>query len=121
MDKPPETAPPPEQAVVIENSASAMPRTAVPFDISTIIIPEGINNSGDEMEMVDAVDQFNISELHIPKTKVTGKNRGKKAKKAFKQKYISINPDWGEMSTRLKTKSAENKKRGKSALASGTI
>lgn len=66
LDKPPEIAPLPEQAALIENSGSAMPGTAVPFDISTIITLEGVNNSGDGMEMVDAVDHFNISELHIP-------------------------------------------------------
>ena len=58
-----------------------MPRTADPFDISLVKIPEVANNSGAEMEMVDAVDQFDISELHIPKTKAMVRARVIKRRK----------------------------------------
>ena len=62
--------------------------------------------------------QFDISQLHIPKKGNRGKN---KEKSDFKQKYVSSNPEWIEMSTKLKAKSSECKRRGKSTSVSGTI
>lgn len=111
---------PSKQAAIAESNVSALPRTDV-FDISLIKVPEQEQKEENELDMDEADDQFDISNLHIPKTKATGKLQGNKEKKVFKQKYISINAEWDEMSTRLKAKKADDKRKGRSTTVSGTI
>ena len=63
-------------------------------------------------------EQIDIAQLHIPKKGNKGKN---KEKSDFKHKYVSSNPEWIEMTTRLKIKSSECKRKGKSTNVTGTI